>query len=179
MCVDTSCMVPLNYLKEQKRCQKHWNITKSHSIFTRVQRILPAIAVLMMTLPIEWPTKLNLMLFKCPCLAYLSFFLLRKETTSWASLCPISLKSPCVFSSFASDMRNSIFGSIRSHWFRTSLKSKWCPYGNQYEQISIKQAKNRSKGKLVKKIAIIVQWYLPENHEQIRRFLVHGHFAGS
>lgn len=132
----------------------------------------------------ECPTKLNLMLFKCPCLAYLSFFLLRKETTSCASLCPISLKSPCVFSSFASDMRNSIFGSIKSHWFRTSRKSKWCPYGTKYEKISIKQAKNRSKGtELVKKIVTMVQWmsrrYLPENHEQIQRFLVHGHFGGS
>jgi hypothetical protein len=31
-------------------------------------------------------------------------------------------------SSFASDIRNSILGSIKSHWLRTRRKSRWCPW---------------------------------------------------
>lgn len=77
--------------------------------------------------PIECPTKLSLMLLRFPDLEYLSIFFFTKDTTSFASLSPISLKSPDVFSSLTSDIKNSTLGSINSHWFRTSRKSRWCP----------------------------------------------------
>ena len=90
--------------------------------------ILPDNAVLMMIFPRECPTKLSLTSLKKPDLETLSIFFLRKEITSCASLSPISLKSPDVLSSFASDIRNSILGSIKSHWLRTRRKSRWCPW---------------------------------------------------
>lgn len=76
---------------------------------------LPANAVLMITFPIECPTKLSLISLNQLDLEILSIFFLRKGITSCASLSPISLKSPDVLSSFTSDMRNSILGSIKSH----------------------------------------------------------------
>ena len=82
----------------------------------------------MMMFPIECPTKLSFMSLQPPYLESLSIFFLRKVITSSANLLPISLKSPVVFSSLASDIRHSAPGSIRSHWFRTSRKSRWCPY---------------------------------------------------
>lgn len=88
---------------------------------------IPAKAVLIMRLPIEWPTKLSLISFKLPLREALSIFFLRKAITSLASRTPISLKSPEVLSSFAADIKNCISGSIKSHWFRTSRKSKWFP----------------------------------------------------
>lgn len=75
----------------------------------------------------ECPTKLSLIVLKIPDLDALSIFFFTNDTTSSASLWPISLKSPDVLSSLTSDMRNSAFGSIRSHWFRTSRKSRWWP----------------------------------------------------
>lgn len=91
-----------------------------------------------MTFPMECPTKLSLIFRKLPDLEALSIFFLTNEVTSWASLFPISLKSPDVFSSFTSDIRTSTLESIKSHWFRTSRKSRWCPYLCSDEQSSLK-----------------------------------------
>lgn len=87
----------------------------------------PVSAVLKMIFPMECPTKLSLIVLKTPDLEALSIFFFTKDTTSFASLWPISLKSPDVLSSLTSDIRNSAFGSIKSHWFRTSRKSRWWP----------------------------------------------------
>ncbi len=92
-----------------------------------VSWIIPASAVLMITFPMEWPTKLSFNSLQPPYFASLSTFFFRNATTSPASLPPISLKSPDVLSSLASDIKHSAPGSNRSHWFRTRRKSRWCP----------------------------------------------------
>ena len=99
---------------------------KSNNINFKIS--LPVSAVLIITFPIECPTKLSLISTKFPDLEALSIFFLRKVITSWANRCPISLKSQDVLSSFASDIRNSALGSTKSHWFRMSRKSRWCPW---------------------------------------------------
>lgn len=88
---------------------------------------IPARALLMMMLPMEWPTKLSLISLQPPYRANLSARLRMKATTSSASRAPISLKSPEVFSSFDSDIRQSAPGSSCSHWFLTSRRSRWWP----------------------------------------------------
>lgn len=76
---------------------------------------IPANALLIMMFPMECPTKLSLMSLQPPDLEVLSNFFLMKFLTSSAKLLPISLKSPDVLSSFATDMRHSAEGSIKSH----------------------------------------------------------------
>lgn len=114
---------PVNHEVDQETLQAKWQ--------------KPVNAARKIMFPMECPTKLSLILLKVPDLETLSIFFFTKDTTSFASLSPISLKSPEVFSSLTSDIKHSTLGSIKSHSFRTCRRSRWCPYKSYASLIKV------------------------------------------